>query len=573
MTTQVNGIDVIFEVDEAVRVFANEPAIAIDIETSGLSPWRDLIAVVSLYGDETGALAVLHVKGHVPDNLAKLLSRRDLTLVAHNAVGFDAMFLAVNGVDVFRPTWYDTLVGETVLTVTGRRDISVSLRATLNRRIGADMKKDIDHRTWMREDLDDEQLSYAANDVVHLHAIARAQAEKADEKGMTDALDLEMRVMPVVIRMSLNGFPLNVDKLEEAKRGADERAAQAKVDLAKRFGEEFNPNSHPQVKKALAEVGLVDIRDTKAETLDPIATGDGPYAAITRDILLRRRALKRIGMYDAAWVAKYVQDDGRVHARFWQCGTDTVRFSSSDPNLQQIPRDFRWVFGWESGLDVVSADYSQIEVRVAADLSGDAGLLESLQSEDIHRFVASVAYQLAPEAITDKQRKNAKAIVFTWLFGGGINGMVAYARRDGSDVTHEEMTQLVRRMEGRFEGVTRMRTQAYQLADRRGPISIRLPNGHRRVLVGNKVRGTTILNTAVQGTAAVGLKHALLVAEERGLTEYIGGTIHDEIVASGVPKADGEEYGRELERAMLDGMANVISAPVKVEVKRGDYWE
>jgi DNA polymerase I-like protein with 3'-5' exonuclease and polymerase domains len=117
-----------------------------------------------------------------------------------------------------------------------------------------------------------------------------------------------------------------------------------------------------------------------------------------------------------------------------------------------------------------------------------------------------------------------------------------------------------------------MRDKAYKMAETPGPVVIRLPNGTRRILVGYNKRHTVILNTIVQGSAAVGIKYGMLEAARRGLFDYMGGQVHDELVAA-VPTRQAKPFGRELEDAMITGMSAVIDTTVKVETKIGDVWQ
>ena len=563
---------IIYDPNIGMELLSHDTVISFDLETTGLSPWKDNIALMQFYGNNTKTPVLVRINdGVIPDPVLNFFSEGGRKFVGHNVAGFDVLFLDTHGVNWKANKWYDTLIGECIISTTGRRDVSKNLKSSVRRRLGFTLDKNIQHGNWTANDLSTQQVTYAANDVLFLLDLMEEQVSKAETQGQSEALDMEMELAPVVAQMSLNGLPLVRTVLNE---WLDEQRVVEQLNkkwLDENLGP-INLNSPKQVLNALASKGIL-LDNTRAETLHELSKfGEGTGAEIAQHILDYKAPAQRVKMYQQAWQDRFITDDW-VHARFWQTGTDTLRFSSSDPNLQQVPKDGRKVFGNIDGLTMVSADYSQIEVRIAAELAQDEKLKAVLDSEDVHREVAAQIYGVPAGKITAAQRRTAKAATFTLLFGGGPKVLYEYARNTGGDLTLEDAKEIFGKFFTAFDGLRRTREKAYAMAQNRRVVSIRLPNSAKRVLVGYNVTPTRILNTTVQGSAAIGMKYAMLEADRMGLMKYIGATVHDELVAA-VPDKEAEEYGKNLELAMINGMHRAFpNMKVLVEVKYGRFWQ
>jgi DNA polymerase-1 len=568
---EVNGIKVLRDAQVTCQKLSQDDVIGVDLETTGLSPWKNDIATVQLYGEQTSTLAVLQCRQGEMAPCVHHLLESGKTFIVHNGVGFDLMFLHNAAVRWRQSTWHDTLVGETVLASTGRRDVSKSLRGSLRRRLGQEIDKDIEHGHWEQE-LTDRQIEYAAQDVISLPALYRSQLQKAGETGQVEAMAMEQELMPIVAQMTINGLPCLPERI--TKYVKDQTAAIASADawLRKKFKDpDINLNSTKQLQVALAELGI-DVNSTSVETLEPISQFGGKAGEVVDNILQWKHGAQRIHMYSPEWCDEHIIN-GWIHPRFWQCGADTTRFSCSDPNLQQVPKDSRGdIIGGLSGYRIVSADYSQIEVRIAAYQANDEVLIKQLESDDVHSAIAAAVFGIPQKSISKEQRSIAKAMTFLLLFGGGVQRFYEYVKMTGSNITFDQASDIVYRFFTTFTGLKVSRTKAERLASKPGPVFIRLPNGCRRILVGYNKKSTTILNTMVQGAAAVGIKYGMIEADQRGLSNYLGGQIHDELVAA-VPSREAKEYGKELQESMIVGMHKVIPSIVKVEVKIGTTWQ
>jgi DNA polymerase-1 len=582
MLKQIEGHKIFYDPAEAYNMLKQDRLIGFDAETTGFSPWRNDLALLQFYGDETGALALIRTPdGVVPEAIKALLETRGITFVGHNIVAFDIPFLSTHQVDPFQCSWYDTLVGETAIIPTGRRDVSVSLRASLKRRLGVVVDKDIAHSNWNAPQLTDDQVLYASDDVLHLPALYRSQLERAEEAGVTRGLMMEQDLIPVVASMTITGLPLNEEKYREyiAEQHRRRDIAYAKIkDLLptvknwrspKQLGDALHARGVPLPKTKSGQ------RSTKREVLETFARYGGKNGQICRDLLAFRNPDQRIKMYTDEWLAKFREADGRVHAKFWQCSTDTTRFASSEPNLQQVPKDMRYVFGWVPGHKMVTPDYSQIEVLITASVAGDKAMLDHIAGGgDFHALVGEDVLGIPIPEQTEEDRRFAKAIVFTMLFGGSVRRIVEYAKVSELSVGEDDIFAFVDLFYQKYPGIYNMREMAQSRASGypKTPVTITLPSGLKRTLRGKMVRSPVIINTMVQGSAAVGIKYGMLEAWDRGVFNgKVGAQVHDELPAC-VPEGEVEEFLVTIKEAMSVGMTKAIDQPCHVDAKQGDGW-
>lgn len=577
----VDTLPVVRTFADALEAYADEDTIAVDLETSGLSPWKDSIHVVGLYGPRSGVASILHYPdGVVPGEVIDWLSDRP-NLVTHNGTQFDLLFLANVGLDWRRPNLYDTLIGEQATLYTSRRDIRVNLADTVKRHFGKKLDKAIDHSGWANPELDDEQLAYITGDITLLTRLKESQWGSAQNfpDHTPRLLQFEMELTKPVLEMELNGLPVDLPRIAsymELGRGENEDRTRY---LYSELGT-INLNSPIQLKKALGE--RFDPRffpGTAREVLAGNLGDDEERTKVCQALLDLRYYEQRRKMFGDKWNNFVVDHDGvmKVHGKFWQLGTNTGRFSSSDPNLQQIPRDMRNCFGGRPGWALGKSDYAAIEVRVAALVAGDTAMIDAINAgEDIHRLVASVAFRVTQENVTKHQRQVAKALSFTLVFGGGVPTFRRYVAQYGIHLTEVEADAAMNNFLDRFQGIRRLREQAVVTADKRIPFVIMYPTGLRRVLAGDDLRHTTMLNNTVQGLAAAGIKYALIECWKSGVSKYLCAIVHDEFVYS-APFREIDDVRREIDRCMLIGMQRALattrnSISVGVESAYGSDW-
>ena len=551
---------IIREPREALQVFDHKPSLAIDLETSALKSWQGGIMCYNI-ADGEGNVAVIHTPGGGMPEEIDILLRRPREWITHNGTNFDLHFLQSYG-HMPEGTHFDTLVGEQVLATTGRADVKKDLASSAKRRLGLDVKQQVDHTAWSNPELTEHQVMYCAMDVLSLHALQLRQLELAVERRLDTAMMREMDLTRCIARIGYNGLQLDEDKLDELIIEQYERALEAQS----RIGVFFNPNSPKQVMEYLHSIGCM-VTDTKAGTLNLLAD-DWPQI---EDVLIMRRARKRTSMYEERMATEFADGDGIVRTNYWQVGTDTTRFSCSNPNLQQIPRNFRAMFGGKEGHQVVAVDYSQLELRVAAEIAQDYELMKALEAEDLHSDMAYTMFNRPHESV--EERNGGKAGTYTWVFKGGKDGVQAMGAAQGIRISDQMANMMLRNLSRRFTGVAKWHRQCEQASHQR-TVSLTLPWGHKRHLIGAMRNPQRICNTMVQGSAAMGLKEAIFECEEQGILHLIGGLVHDEIVGTNIPDNEVSDFEATLKDCMIKGMQKVIhTVPIEVESKIGTHWK
>jgi len=550
--------------------------VAIDLETTGLNPRKDSIRLLSL-ATET-ATYLIDCQSVDPVELFPILAER--TLVAHNAL-FDLGFLAALRFEPGKVA--DTMILSQLLHAGSkveplkRGQTSHSLDSVVKRELGLELDKIHQSGDWGGT-LTPEMIEYAAKDAEVLLPLYEVLRTKIEEAGLAYVAEIEHRALPAVVWMSSAGVSIDVDGWREHARKAEAEAARLKDELNALApehpdGKVWNFGSPQQVRKVAKLLGI-DLPDTRDETLALYAK-EHQFIATLRNY---RKASKLASTYGAAWLENGYHADGRICASWRQLRAATGRMSCDHPNLQNIPRSgpLRSYICPPEGRAFVIADYSQIELRIAAKISGDQEMLSAYsEGRDLHTLTAQSLSRR--EVIRKEHRKLAKAVNFGLLYGMGAQGLQSYALRSyGVEMSLEEATLYRRRFFETYPGLRRWHDRERR-AWRLGETETRTLTGRRRMDVD---RLTDRLNAPVQGTAADGLKLALAVLWER--KGECSGAIpvlvcHDEVVVE--CDADKAQKAKEwLEKAMIEGMDVVmnetreIDVPAEVEVRITRSW-
>lgn len=548
--------------EEAAELLKQDTEIAFDSETTGLSPYHDEIAVVQMYGNKSRIPIVLHPFDDVL--FIKELCETKLILT-HNGTTFDLLFLKNLGITV-KDHW-DTFVGEKVIDTFSRFQVKKSLAATMQRRLGTDFKvKRVDHNSWANYQLTDNQLYYAISDVMHMHEIKEAQLEMASVRKITEALLNEQELTKIMVEIMFNGMYLDRDTFNKVKKDLTEDIKRT-MERAKEYLGDINFNAPKQLLPALRQYDS-SVVNTRQETLLDISAGDDIFS----DVVKIKQYLRRTGMYSDDFYEEFCKDNF-LHGKLNQLGTQTTRMSSSDPNMQQIPRNLRFMFGGRKGHKVVFGDFSTVEARCTGDTTNDRRLINACATQDPYVYVAE---RLFRQTVTPELRQLGKAAFLAWCFVGGKPSFRRQLKMASlPDMPDHELMEILNSLGEEFPDVKKWhRWCAHKAATSNGRLTIRLPWGHSRDLVGTNLTPQKISNTMVQGAAAVGIKEALFEAKKIGILEYISNVVHDEVVCSSVPEDKAEEVAEKLHYAMIHGMEKIMrnGTPVAAEVKIADTW-
>jgi len=395
--------------------------------------------------------------------------------------------------------------------------------------------------------------------------------------------EIELPTLTTLVDMEIAGVAVSHEKLSGFSAELGERAAGLAQSAYVTIGREVNLGSPKQLQQVLfEELDLPKTRKTKtgyttdaAALADLQEKADHPFLGM---LLAHREATKLKQIIDGLDAA--IDDTGRVHTTYVQTGSQTGRLSSTDPNLQNIPvrtdesKRIRAAFEVGTGYEtLLTADYSQIEMRIMAHLSGDPGLIEAFNAgEDLHRFVGAHVFGVEPADVTSQMRSKVKAMSYGLVYGLSAFGLAKQLR-----IEQREAKQLMIDYFARFgavrdylrASVEKAREDGYTetIFGRRRPFpDLTSPN---RVLRENAERAA--LNAPIQGSAADIMKIALVrIGDDlQGLSSRVLLQIHDELV---IEVADGEwSEVEKIVRSRMGGAAE-LTVPLDVQVGRGDDW-
>ncbi len=396
---------------------------------------------------------------------------------------------------------------------------------------------------------------------------------------------VEVPLMEVLRQMELNGVSVDIAFLNRMSQELQARLNGLTAEIYQEAGEEFNINSPRQLGHILFDkLSLPSRKRTKTGYSTDMGVLEelAHKYELPQKLLEYRQLAKLKSTYVDALPKLINPETGRIHTSFNQTVTATGRLSSSDPNLQNIPirteigRDIRRAFVTAGSQYLfLDADYSQIELRIMAHLSGDRNLIEAFQNdEDIHLRTAALSFGLTPEYVTPDLRRQAKVINF-----GIMYGMSPYGLSEALDISVQEAKEFIENYFHVYPGVKQYIEQTIREAKEKGYVTTLL--GRRRYLPdinssNNRVREfaeRTAVNTPIQGSAADLIKIAMINIHRRlkqaGMQTKMILQVHDEL-AFEVPKAELQQaeelITREMERALK------LSVPIKVEVGVGPNW-
>jgi DNA polymerase-1 len=560
------------QLDTVLRALADAEgaAVGLDTETTGLDPRKDRVRLLSLAvpTNDGGTFCYL-VDAFALDPTPLFPALAEVELVGHN-LQFDLGMLAALG---FTPgPVADTMLLSQLLHGTRHARGFHKLEQVAEREIGRRLNKELQRTDWSGT-LTAEQLNYAAEDILVLLPLYRALAVKLKVAGLVKVAELENRALPAVAWLARSGVRLDRGAWEALALQAEQEAEE----LAKRLDEAapardgylgksgaWNWSSPQQVKQAFAALGV----PLDATHDDALAAVGHPLAQLLRH---HRAAAKRASTYGLDWL-NHVAADGRVYAAWRQIGCDSGRMSCSGPNLQNLPRGaaYRRCFCAPPGRVLVKADYSQIELRIAAKIASDKAMLDAYRSgADLHTLTARRVLDV--EVVSKEQRQLAKALNFGLVFGMSAKGFRAYAHAQyGLDLTLEQAREYRDAFFRTYPGLA-----AWHQKVRRAHAAQTRTLGGRRRRLDVKTSDTLRLNSPVQGTGADGLKLALaLLWERRGQCPgaFPVLAVHDEIVIE-ADAGRAELAAAWLRAAMVDAMQPLLDpVPVEVDVSTGQTW-
>lgn len=577
----------------------HDGVMGIDIETqalpqykifslAALSPHTSNIRLVQLYN---GTEIFIFDMNHFPkEYLFPIFQNSKCRLVAHNAL-FEIKYFKHYGYPV-ENIGCSMLMWKIITHALEPEDKRASLQFVILQLFKKDILKKVQDSDWSNEELTFEQIEYAALDAACTYAVAVRLAPHLAKHNLQKYYSLCKATQIPVAAMELTGIGFDGEKHKDFVMKSSKELYAAKL-------------------KAMKETGLTDLTSKKladwlvknldSETLakwnrtpkgqlatDSDAFAEYPHLAITEPFKGYQHYFKLVSSWGSSFAEGRNLRTKRFHPGYFICGARTGRFSSSKPNIQQIPREseVRNLFIPKDGHVFLCADYSQIELRVAAEVSRDKAMLDAYKNGlDLHLLTASRVARKPIAEVTKVERQFAKALNFGLLFGLGPNGFSHYAKKSyGVEVSQAEADDAINIFKTTYAGYTEWQQNQANLEAKRHPSGrlikqVVTPYGKLRCLdVDNSYGGS--MNTPIQGGAAECMMHSLCILHSRlekaepEVNGSIVACVHDEILCE-VQEDCAEEVGKIIEESMTQGFLSVFPNGIIngiVEVKTGISW-
>ena len=503
---------------------------------------------------------------------------------------YDASVLANHGI-VLEGIKYDTMLESYILDSTGTRHDMDSLAL-----------KYLGHKTTHFEDIAGKgvkQLTfdqiplevagpYAAEDAditMRLHEVFWPKIEK-EQKLVSLFNEIELPLVPVLSRIERKGALLDIDLLAEQSQDLETRISELEKEAHEIAGQAFNLGSPKQLGEILFE--KLELPVVKKTPKGAPSTAEDVLVELALDyplpkLLLEHRSLSKLkSTYTDKLPIMLSEVSGRVHTSYHQAVTATGRLSSSEPNLQNIPirteegRRIRKAFIAPPGFSLVAADYSQIELRIMAHLSKDAGLLSAFNEDrDVHTATAAEVFEVDQDAVSGEQRRKAKAINF-----GLIYGMSAFGLAKQLGLGRNQAQEYIDRYFARYPGVKDYMDATREVAHEQGFVEtlfgrrLYLPEINARNKMRQQAAERTAINAPMQGTAADIIKKAMLDVDRWLLSQDVDASIvmqvHDELVLE-VNESILDTLIEKI-NTLMSGAAS-LDVPLVVDVGFGENWD
>lgn len=598
--TQLNyqTIDTPEKITDLLAKLSSAAWIGLDTETNSLDPMTARLVGISIALEAGDAVYIplAHAFAEsqlstdlVLNSLKPLLENESLGKIGQN-LKYDQHVFKNHGIDL------KGIVGDSMLA-------SYIVESHLKHNLDDLAARWLDEKTTTYEDLcgkGAKQIPFTDVSVADATAYACQDADFALRierhlRGMMNTQQLEMYekmelpVAQVLFQMERNG--VQVDRVELAQQSAalGEELLQLEQQAFELAGQPFNLNSPKQLQEILFNKLGIPTKGLK-KTKTGISTDESVLEKLADDyplpkVILQNRSLAKLkSTYTDKLPEMINPQTGRIHTNYAQAVAITGRLASNNPNLQNIPirtaqgRKVRQAFTAPKGYVIVSADYSQIELRIMAHLSGDETLQAAFQSgEDVHRRTAAEVFGIAPEKITSEQRRYAKTINFGLIYGMGEFGL---AKALGIDNVSAKM--FIQRYFARYVGVAEYMERTKEQAKQQGFVEtlfgrkLYLPDIHAKNAAARASAERAAINAPMQGTASDLIKRAMIAVQDflnkNQLKTLLIMQVHDELVLQ-VHESEMDLITDKLPKIMASVSDGILNVPLLAQVGVGANWE
>ena len=581
------------KLSQLLQNIVTQSVLSLDTETTSTDPIRAELVGMSFSYAENQAFYVpvpadRSEAQKIVDRFRPVFENREIMKVGQN-IKYDMLVLANYGVQLQGPL-FDTMVAHYVLQPELRHNMDYLAEIYLNYQtihieelIGPKGK----NQGNMRDLPPASVYEYACEDADVTLKLKNKLEKELDENNVRKLFEeIEMPLIPVLAYMERNGVRIDTEALKETSRHFTLRMKQIEEEVYQLAGTEFNIASPKQVGEVLFDRLKIVEKAKKTKTGQYVTSEEvleslrGKHEVVGK--ILEHRGLKKLlGTYIDALPQLINPETGRIHTSFNQTVTATGRLSSSNPNLQNIPirnedgKEIRKAFIPDDGCIFFSADYSQIELRIMAHLSGDPHMIEAFQKgQDIHAATASKIYKVPLEEVTREQRSKAKTANFGIIYGISVFGLA-----ERLNVDRKEAKELI---DGYFENYPHVKEymdESIRIARERGYIETifkrkrYLPDINSRNAVVRGYAERNAINAPIQGSAADIIKVAMVRIYQRFLKERIQSKmilqVHDELNFSVLP-----EEQEKVKQIVIEEMESAykMKAPLLADSEWGQNW-
>ncbi len=573
--------------EEFIKILEKMDKFAFDTETDSLNKNAKLLGI-SFCGKPGEAFYLLNKEKWLK-KLKPIFENKKIKKIAHNAK-FDIQVLQTCGINV-ENLYFDTMIASYLLNPGTRNHKLDTIVFSIFGYEMTPIEKLIGKKNKKQKSLDEINLEsvaqYSCEDADWTFRLVEKLEKKLKQEKLFKLFkQIEMPLIPILLKMENNGFKIDIKYLQKLNRKITKKLNIIDQKIYKLAGEEFNINSPIQLKKILFEKLKLPTKGIK-KSKTGISTAAGELEKMKNihpiiDLILQHRELSKLKSTYIENLPKLADENNRVHTTFNQTITATGRLSSTNPNLQNIPirsefgKEIRKSFIAEKGYKILSADYSQVELRVIASLSNDEKLIQSFKKgEDIHKRTAAEIFHIDINKVTPEQRYAAKAINFGIIYGLGPIGL---AKSVG--ISTEEAKIFIDRYFQIYKGVKKYIEKILKKTREQGYVESLF--GRKRYLyeINSNVQiirasaERMAINAPIQGSASDIIKLAMIKIDNYLSTNYPQAKmllqIHDELVFE-VPVENLLIIAKKI-KFYMENVCK-LKVPILVHLGYGDNWE
>lgn len=576
-----------------IKKLKQQSSFCFDTETTGLDPRQALPLGIAFSFEPHAAYYVACPQEKedaqaVLEEFREIFESTSIEKIGHN-LKYDVTLLRWHGIEV-RGKLMDTMLAHSMKEPEMNHGLDYLANLYLGYRpipISDLIGPKGDDQKSLRDVPLDQVCQYACEDADITLQVAAVLRPDIESRGVSEVCyDIECPLIPVLVDMEYEGITLDTDALADFSSRLEVEIVELRDGIYEEAGREFNIDSPKQLGTILYDE-LELVSNPKKTATGQYSTRESellrlaPNHKIVADVLEYRNAVKLKSVY-VDQLPNTIDDQSRLHTHYSQTWTATGRMQSNNPNLQTIPirkqrgREIRAAFVPRSEeFEILSADYSQIELRIMADLSEDPTMLDAFNSgADIHNSTASKVYKVDPEDVTREMRDKAKTVNF-----GIIYGISAFGLQQRLNIPRNEANQLIDNYFDKHPGVQQYIDRTIEFGREHGYVATR--TGRRRYLRDINSRNKTLqraaerlaMNSPIQGTAADMLKLAMIrvyeALENGGFATKMLLTVHDEIVFD-MHRDETETVIPVIVEAMQSAIP--MKVPIEVETGHGENW-